>query len=108
LIDQLVDVQPGRRRGAGGLEDLADPVDDRDGRGIAILENAQQDRALAFVVDDVLPDGPAIVHLADILEEHGLPVAVPDRNVVEVSDGPRHRIRAHRILCIADLGETGR
>jgi len=35
-------------------------------RGIAVLDNAQQDSAPAVVEDDVLLHGPAVVHLADI------------------------------------------
>ncbi len=108
LIEQLVDAQPGRRRRAGDLQDLADPVDDRDGRGIAVLDDAQQHGAPAVVADDVLLHRPAVVHLADVLQEYRLPVDVFDRNVVEVGDGRRHRIGAHRVLRIADLGETRR
>ena len=108
LIEQLVDAQSGRRGSAGGLEDLADSVDDRNGRGVAVLEDAQQDGAPAVVADDVLLHRPAVVHLADILEEHRLPVGVFDRNVVEVGDAHGHRIGAHRVLRVADLGETRR
>ena len=108
MIEQLVDAQPGRRGRAGDLEDLADSVDDRDGRGIAVLEDAQQHGAPAVVADDVLLHRPAVVHLADILEEHRLPVGVFDRNVIEVGDGHGHRIGAHRVLRVADLGETRR
>src|SRR5690242_540652 len=54
--------------------------------------------AAALVADDVLLHRPAIVHLADILQEHRLPVNVFDRNVIEVGDAQRHRIGAHRVL----------
>jgi hypothetical protein len=106
LIDELVDTQTGRRRRAGGLQDLADAFDDCDGRGIAVLEDAQQDGASAIVAHDVLLHRPAVVHLADVLEEHGLAIEVFDRNVVEIGDAHGHRIGAHRVLCIAELGET--
>ena len=59
-------------------------------------------------MDYVLLHRPAVVHLADILQEHRLPVHVFDWNVVEIIDAHRHRIGAHRVLGIADFGETGR
>ena len=59
-------------------------------------------------MDDVLLHRPAVVDLADILQEHRLPVHVFDWNIVEIRDAHRHRIGAHRVLGIADLGETGR
>ena len=108
LIEQLVDLQAGRRRLAGALEDLADPVDHRDGRSVAVLDDTQQDRAATVVADDVLLHCPAVVHLANILDEDRLPVDVFDWNVIEVLDGPGHRIGAHRILGVADLREAGR
>ena len=64
--------------------------------------------APAVFPHDVLLHRPAVVRLADIPHEHGLPVDVFDRNIVELGDGRRHRIGAHRVLRVADLGETRR
>ena len=108
MIEQLGDGQPGRRRLTRDLQDLADAVHDRDRRGIAVLDDAQQDRATPVLANDVLLNRPAVVHLPDILEKHCLPIDIFDRNVVEVGDGRRHRIGAHRVLRVADLGETRR
>ncbi len=48
------------------------------------------------------------MHLADVLEEHRLPVDVFDGNVVEIRDAHGHRIGAYRVLRIAELRETRR
>jgi len=48
--------------------------------------------------------GPAVMHLADIPEQHRLPIDVFDWNIVEVSDAHWHRIGPHRVLRVADLG----
>ena len=101
-------LSPGGAAARAISQDFADSVDDRDGRGIAVLDDAQQDGAPAVLADDVLLHRPAVVHLADILDEDRLPVDVLDRNVVEVLDGRGHRIGAHRVLRVADLGETRR
>jgi hypothetical protein len=108
LIEQLVDAETGRRRRARGIKDLADPVDDRHRRGVAVFEHAQQHGTPAVVADDVLLHGPAVMHLADVLEEHRLPIDIFDRNVVEISDAHGHRVGAHRVLRVADLGEARR
>ncbi len=59
-------------------------------------------------MDDVLLHRPAVMHLADILQEYSRSVGVSDRNIVEVVDGGGHRIGAHRVLSVPDLGETRR
>src|SRR6202007_2847979 len=107
-IKKIDDGQPGRRRLTRDLQDLADAVHDRDRRGIAVLDDAHQDRATPVRANDVLLNRPAVVHLPDIPQKHCLPIDIFDRNVVEVDDGRRHRIGAHRVLRVADLGETRR
>jgi hypothetical protein len=47
------------------------------------------------------------MHLPDIPNEDRLPVDVFDRDVVEIGDCRGHRIGAHRVLRVADLGEPG-
>src|ERR1700722_243510 len=50
----------------------------------------------------------AVVDLADVPQEYRLPVNVFDRNIVEVRGAYGHRVGAHRVLRIANLGETRR
>ena len=58
-------------------ERLLDRVDDFERRGVAVLDDAQQDRALAVRAHDVLLHQPAVVDLADVLHEHGGAVRPP-------------------------------
>ncbi len=106
MIEQLVDAQPGRRGRARDLQHLADPIDDRKRRRVAVLDDAQQDGALAVFMDDVLLHRPSVVHLADILQKHCGSARVSDRNVVEVVDRHGHRVGAHGVLGVPDLGEA--
>ncbi len=103
LIEQLVDREAGRRRRARGLQRRADRIDDRERRGISVLDDAEQHRAPPVLAHDVLLHQPAVVHLAHVLHEDGGAVHHLDRDVVEVVDAGRCGVGAHRILRIADL-----
>ena len=108
LVEQCLDAHAGGRGRTGNLKDLANAIDDGERRGAAILDDAHQHGAPAIFAHDVLLHQPAVVHLADVLHIHSLPVDILDRNIVEVGDGRRHRIGAHRVLRVADLGEARR
>ena len=76
LVEQLVDLQAGGRRGAQRRQGLAHAVDDRERRGVAVLDDAQQHGAPAVLAHDVLLHRPAVVHLADILQEDRVPLRI--------------------------------
>ena len=51
---------------------------------------------------------PAVMHLADVLQEHGGAVDDLDRDVVQRVDRRRRGVGAHDILRVADLGGARR
>ncbi len=104
MIEQLIDAEPRRRRRTRDTQDIPDPVHDREGRSIPVLDDAQQDGAPAVFADDVLLHRPAIVHLADILQKNRCLIRKLDGDIVEVIDGLGHRIGENRVLSVADLG----
>ena len=108
MIEQLVNAEPRGRGLTRDSQNLANPVDNGKRRGAAILDDAQEHRASAIFTHDVLLHCPAVVRLADVPYENGLAVGVCDWNIIEIGDGRRHRIGAHRVLRVADLGETRR
>ena len=108
LVEQLLDLHAGRRRGACRLQRLVDGIDDAQRRGIAVLDDAEQHRAPAVLPHHVLLHQPAIVNLADVLHEDRRAIDDLDRDVVEVVDGRRRRVGADGILRVADLGRAGR
>ena len=106
LIEQLLDLHAGRRRLARDHQGLLDRIDHCQRRRVAVLDDAEQHGAPAVGAHDILLHGVAVVHLADVLHEHGLPVDVFHRDVVEVGDFGRHRVGAHGELRVADLGQA--
>ena len=78
---------PGGAAARGDDQRLLDRVDDGERRGVAVLDDAEQDRAAAVGAHDVLLHGIAVVHLPDILHEHGGAVDEFHRDVVEILDG---------------------
>ncbi len=64
LVEQLVDLEARRGGLADRLQGVLDGIDDLQRRGVAVLDDAEQDRALAVLAHDVLLDQPAVMHLA--------------------------------------------
>ena len=108
LIEQLLDLHAARRGGAGDRQCLPDRVDDRERGGVAVLDDAEENRLLAFSANDVLLDQPAIVNLSDVLDEYRRAVDEFDGSIVEVVDRRRQRVGPHRVLEISDLRGSGR
>ena len=103
LIEQRLDFHAARRCGSRGLQRLLDRVDDRERRGVAVLDDAEQNRLAPFRANDVLLDQPAVVNLAHILDEHRRVVDELDRDVVEIVDRRRKRVGPHRVLLVSQL-----
>ena len=104
LVEQFLDHHAGRRRCARGDQRVLDRVDDGERRGVAVLDDAEQDRAAAVGSHHVLLHGVAVMHLTDVLDEDGGAVGELDRDVVEIVDRGRHRVGADGVLGVADLG----
>ena len=82
---------------------MLDRIDDRQSRGVAVLDDAEQHRALAVRPHDVLLHQIAVADVADVPEEDGSAVRIADRNIVERLDCRRHRIGADGVVGFADL-----
>ena len=108
LIEQLVDLESGRRGGADRLQRLLHAVDDRQRRGIAVLDDAEQDRAVAVLAHDVLLHQRSVADLRHVLQEDGGAVDELDRHHVEVVDRRRCRVGSYRILGVSDLRRSRR
>src|SRR5271170_8217645 len=93
LVEQCLDAHAGGRGRTGNLKDLANAIDDGERRGAAILDDAHQHGTPAIFAHDVLLHQPAVVHLADVLHVHRLPVDILDRNIVEVGKAALSRIK---------------
>src|SRR6201987_917087 len=74
-----------------------------DPRGIAVLDDREQDRTPSVVAHDVLLDQPTVVNLTDVPDEDSCTVNPLDRNIVEVIDRRRRGVGANDILRIAEL-----
>jgi len=103
LIEQFIDLHARRRRRARGLQRLVHGIDDGQGRGVAVLDDAEQHRTAAVLPHHVLLHQPAVMDLADILDEDGGAVHDLDRNIVEIVDRGRRRIGADDILRPAEF-----
>src|SRR4029077_10107599 len=103
LIEQLTDLEPGRRRGASNLQHGPHSVDDIEGRSVAVLDDAEQDGTLAILADDVLLHRRTVANLADVLDEDSRAVGELDGNIVELVDRARRGIGAHGVLRVGDL-----
>ena len=104
LVEQLVDLEARRGGLADRLQGVLDGVDDLQRRGVAVLDDAEQDRALAVLAHDILLHQPAVMHLADVLHEHRGAVHHLDRDVVQRVDRGGRGVGVHDILAVADLG----
>ena len=82
---------------------MLDGIDDRQCRGIAVFDDAEQHRTFAVRPDDVLLHQIAVAYMPDIPQEHGGAVLIAYRDVVERLDGWRHRIHAEVVIGLADL-----
>ena len=85
------------------MQRLLDAVDDRERRGVAVLDDAEQDRALAVRAHDVLLHQRSVADLADVLQEDRGAVHDLDRNIVEVVDRRWRCVRPDVVLFVADL-----
>ena len=100
--------RPAGAAGARNLEGLPDAVDDIERRGVAVLDDAEQNRALAVLSHDVLLHRRAVADLADILHEDRCAVRNLDRDVVELVDVGGGGVGVDGVLRVADLGGAGR
>src|SRR5205814_8750317 len=82
---------------------MLDGIDDRQCRGIAVFDEAEQHRTFAVRPDDVLLHQIAVAYMPDIPQEHGGAGLITYRDVVERLDGWRHRIPAEVVIGLADL-----
>src|SRR5258708_4174524 len=108
LVEQLVDLEPGRRGGADCLQRLLHAVDDRQRRSVAVLDDAEQNRPAAILAHDVLLHQRSVTDLRHVLQKDGGAVGELDRHHVEVVDRRRCRVGSHRILCASDLRRSRR
>jgi hypothetical protein len=108
LVEQLLDRHARGRGGTRGDERVLHRIDDGERGGIAVLDDGEQHRAVAVGAHHVLLHRVAVMHLADVLDEHGGTARILDRDVVEIVDGGRNRVGAHGELGVADLGEARR
>ncbi len=83
-------------------------VDNRQRRGIAVLDHTEQNRAVAILAHDVLLHERSVTDLRHVLQKDGGAVGELDRYHVEVVDRRRRRIGSHRILGVSDLRRSRR
>jgi hypothetical protein len=98
---------PEGRRGPRHDERLLHAIDDGQRRRVAVLDDAQQDRAATVRAHDVLLHGIAVVHLAHVLYEYSGAVHKFDRYVVEIFDGAGNGVGADTELGVAYLRRAG-
>ena len=99
---------PGRR----GFLDLRQrrlhPVDDVERRGVAVLDDRQQHRALALGVHDVLLHGPAVAHMRNVGQIDGGGADLLDRQPVQRVDRIGECVDFDDELLVAQLGVARR
>ena len=76
-------------------------------RGVAVLDDRQENRTPAIGMHDVLLYRPAVADMSDIAQVDGCAADLTDRDVVERFDRLRHGVDADDELRIADLGVAG-
>ena len=108
LVEQLVDLEAGRRGGAGRLQGFLHAIDDRQRRGIAVLDHTEQNRAVAIFAHDVLLHQRAVTDLRHVFQKDGGAVGELDRHHVQIVDRRRGRVGSHGILGVSDLRRSGR
>src|SRR5207248_8428009 len=94
-------------RVADDLHSLFHLPDDVDSRGIAVLDDAQQNRTPAVRPHHILLHQRTVADIAEILDINRGAIGVFDWNVVQVIDRRRYGIGAHGVLGVADFRRAG-
>src|SRR5712664_1167338 len=108
LVGEQLDLQ---RRGQGRDhpgQEVADPLHHVDGGRGAGLEDGDQGAAAPVLADDVRLGGEAVAHVGHVPDIDGRVADHLDREIVQLRDGPRARVRRDVVLELPDLGGAGR
>ncbi len=76
-------------------------------RGVAVLDDGQENRALAFGTHDILLHRPAVADMRDIGEVDSRAADLLDRQAVQVGDRRRKAVDLHDELLVAHLRIAG-
>jgi hypothetical protein len=99
----ILSVSPIAERGLDGLQHLLDAADDVERRGAAVLEHAQEHRAIVVDVDDIDLHRIAVMHLRDVVHvDHRAPHAL-DRQVAELGNFRWRAVQVDGVFEITDL-----
>src|SRR5712664_1389981 len=108
LVGEQLDLQ---RRGQGRDhpgQEVADPLHHVDGGRGAGLEDGDQGAAAPVLADDVRLGGEAVAHVGHVPDIDGRVADHLDREIVQLRDCPRARVRRDVVLELPDLGGAGR
>ena len=94
---------PGGAAARAVSQRLVHGIDDAQRRGVAVLDDAEQHRAAAVLPHHVLLHQPAVMNLADVLDEDRGPIDDLDRNIVEIVDGRGRGVGPDGILRAAEF-----
>ena len=108
MIEEFIDLKAGWCCFPRNHESLLHLPDDVDCRGIPVLDDAEQDGAAAVFPDDVLLHQIAVADVTHVLQENRGAAREFDRNIVEIIDRRRRRIRPDAVLFVADLRRARR
>ncbi len=96
------------RRGADRRQQRLELLDDRQGRGAALLDHGEQHRSAAVLAHDVGLDRESVAHVRDVAHVDGGAVDDLDRELVERRHRVRAAVEAHPILLRPELHAAGR
>src|SRR6202041_403048 len=85
-----------------------DAADDVERRGRAVLEYAEQHRAIAVNVDDIDLHRTAVVHMGDVVHVDHRAAHALDRQVVEIRNFRRRAVEVDGVFVVADFFGAGR
>ena len=103
LVEQELDVHRRRRRLLDLGQSRFDAIDDVECRGVAVLDDGDEDRSLAFRAHYVLLHRPAVAHMRHVGQKDGGAAGLFDRNPVQRINGRRCIVDLHDELLVAQL-----
>ena len=108
LIADRLDFELVRQGGLDDAQHLLDAADDVERRRRAVLEDTQQNRAIAVDVDDVGLHGAAAMHVRHIVHVHHGAAHALDRKIREIRNLRWRIVEVDRVFVVADFLGAGR
>ncbi len=108
LVEELLDLEPRRRGGPDGREQVLELLDDRERRGAALLDHGEQHRPPAVLTDHVGLHREAVAHVRHVAQVDRGAVDDLDGQLVELGQGVGAAVEGDPVLARAELHAAGR